>query len=88
MILKNLYLFLQNVCKNRILTNIILENEKEFNILFIQELPWFFIQTIPSSISEEGDKVISVPNYPDWLTFFKQLSNDNKHSRVLMYINV
>ena len=37
MILKNLCLFLQNIYKNRILTDIILENKKEFDILFIQK---------------------------------------------------
>ena len=35
MILKNLCLFLQNICKNRLPTKIILENKKEFDILFI-----------------------------------------------------
>ena len=45
MILK---VFLQNVHKNRILTDIILKTQKEFNIIFIQELPWSFIQAIPS----------------------------------------
>ena len=38
MIIKNIKIFLQNIQKNHILTNIILENNKNFNILFIQEL--------------------------------------------------
>ena len=54
---------LQNVCKNRILTEIILENKKEFNILFIQELPWSFIWTIPSLFSEEENKVVGALNH-------------------------
>ena len=37
MIIKNLKIFLQNVGKNKILTNIILENNKNLNIIFIQE---------------------------------------------------
>ena len=41
--LKNLCSFSQNIHKNRLLTEIILENEKEFDILYIQELPWSFI---------------------------------------------
>ena len=39
MILKNLEIFLQNFQKNKILMEIILENKKEFNIIFIQESP-------------------------------------------------
>ena len=39
MILKSLNFFLQNVYKNRLLTDTILENNKNFNILFIQESP-------------------------------------------------
>ena len=35
MIIKNLRMFLQNVCKNYLLTKFILENQKEFDILFI-----------------------------------------------------
>jgi len=63
MILKTLYLFSQNVYKNRTLTDIIIENNKEFDILFIQEPSWLFIQTVPSLTSEEGDKVVDTPNY-------------------------
>ena len=39
MIIRNLKIFLQNVWKNRLLTDIILENKKELDIIFIQELP-------------------------------------------------
>ena len=38
MIIKSLKIFLQNIYKNWFLTEIILENQKDFNILFIQEL--------------------------------------------------
>jgi len=65
MILKSLQLFSQNVQKNKTLTNIILENQKAFDILFIQEPPWLFTCTILSSSSEKGDKVIGAPNHPD-----------------------
>ena len=43
MIIRNLKIFLQNVQKNGLLTDIILENKKEFDITFIQELLWSFI---------------------------------------------
>ena len=38
MIIKEIKIFLQNVQKNRSLTNTILEEQKEFDIIFIQEL--------------------------------------------------
>jgi len=37
MIIKYLKLFLQNVYKNKLLTDTILENNENFDILFIQE---------------------------------------------------
>jgi len=85
--LKNLCSFSQNIHKNRLLTEIILENKKEFDILFIQELPWSFIQNIPSSSNKEGNKIIGISNHPIWIIFSIQLSNANKHPRVITYIN-
>jgi len=35
--------FLQNISKNKIITDIILENGKNFDILFIQKPPWLVI---------------------------------------------
>ena len=35
MILKNLKIFSQKIWKNKLLTNIILENKKKFNIVFV-----------------------------------------------------
>jgi len=61
MIIKNIKLFSQNVQKNKLLTNTILETNKDFDIIFIQELPWLFIRFIPSSLSKEGDSLVSVP---------------------------
>ena len=37
MILKSFKNFLQNICKNCFLTDFILENNKNINIIFIQE---------------------------------------------------
>ena len=37
----------------------------DFNIIFIQELPYLFIYSILSSLSEEGDSVANAPNHPD-----------------------
>ena len=51
MILKSLNLFSQNIHKNRLLTKTILENSKNYDILFIQKPPWLIICQIPSSLS-------------------------------------
>ena len=45
------------------LIKIILENKKEFDIIFIQKILWSYIQTISSSNNEEGDKVVSISNH-------------------------
>ena len=88
MILKDLKIFSQNVHKNYLLTNLILENNKNFDIVFIQEPPWFIIWTILSLTSEEDEEIISTSNYLLWAIFSKQLVNENKHPRVITYINV
>jgi len=40
MIIKNLKIFLQNVRKNSLIVNIILELLTHFDIILIQEPPW------------------------------------------------
>jgi len=88
MILKSLKIFSQNVHKNRLLVDTILENNKNINILFIQEPSWSIICNIPSFISEEGEKIVGVPNHPLWTMFAKTLNTENEHLRVLTYINI
>ena len=65
MILKNLSLYLQNIHKNKVFINTILEAKKDFDIIFIQKPPWNIICSIPSSTSKKRDKVIDTSNYPD-----------------------
>jgi len=43
----------------------ILETQISFNIIFIQELSWFSIRSIPSSTSCESIKLVEVPNHPN-----------------------
>ena len=62
--LKTLKIFSQNIHKNYLLTNIILENNKNFNILFIQKPPWSIICTILSSTFKEDEDIIGVSNHP------------------------
>jgi len=63
MILKSLKFFSQNVHKNRLLTDIILENDKNFNIIFIQEPHWSIIHSILGSMSEEGEMIVRAPHH-------------------------
>jgi len=49
MIIKNLKFFSQNVYKNYLLTDLILENNKNFDIIFIQKPLWSVIQSILST---------------------------------------
>ena len=63
MILKSLKILSQNVHKNRLLTDTLLENKKDFNILFIQEPPWSIICSILSSISKEEEEIVDAPNH-------------------------
>ena len=88
MILKNINIFSQNVYKNNLLTNTILEAQTKFNIIFIQELPWSFIRSISSSSNREGDKLVGVPNYSYWINFSRNPSNPNNSPRIITYINI
>ena len=88
MILKSLKTFSQNIHKNRLLTNTILENNKNFNIIFIQESLWSIIYNIPSSISEEGEVIVRAFYYLLWMLFTRLLHIENDYPRVLTYINI
>jgi len=87
MIFTNIKIFLQNICKNNLLTNTILETQKDFDIIFIQELSWLIICSIPSLLSEEGEYLVGVLNHPNWLTFSRNVSNDYDSSRVVSYFH-
>ena len=63
--IKNIRIFSQNVCKKKLLTNTILEVQKDFNIIFIQELPWSIICAISSLSSKEEEHLVRVLNHPN-----------------------
>jgi len=68
--------------------NTILKLKVEYDIVFIQELSWSTIWTIPSSRSCEGELLVGVVNHPNWLTFFRSLESESDYSRVVTYINI
>jgi len=88
MIKHNLKIFSQNVRKNKVLTDIILETQKNLaNIIFIQELPRSLIRCIPSYSNPMGDLLYSISNHPEWILFICQDTTQENYARVATYVN-
>ena len=88
MIFKDLKIFSQNVWKNNLIVNIILELKVDFNIIFIQEPSWSTILTIPSLRNHEGESLVGITNYPNWLIFSRSSEMENDYPRVVIYVNI
>ena len=80
--------FSQNVWKNLLIINTILETQTDFNIIFIQELLWSAICTIPSASNQEGKILVGTTHHLNWLSFARTLLSQSDTSRVLVYINI
>jgi len=66
MIKDNLKIFSQNVRKNKVLTDIILETQKNLaDIISIQEPPRSFIRHIPSYSNPMGDLLYGTSSHPE-----------------------
>ena len=88
MIIKDLRIFSQNVQKNNLIMNTILKVNAEFNIIFIQELSWSTICSIPSSRNCEGESLVEVVNHSNWLTFFRSLETESNYPRIVTYVKI
>ena len=88
MICDYLKLYSQNIYKNDLIVNAILEIQSSFDIIFIQEPPWLVIQSISSSTNYEGEELVGVIHHLNWLTFARALSNLSDYPRVIAYINI
>ena len=88
MIVQNLKIFSQNVCKNSLITNTILETLSQFDIILIQEPPWSEIQKIPSSSNCDGKPLVGTYHHPNWIVFARLPSNGNGSPRVISYVNI
>ena len=88
MIVKDLKIFSQNVRKNNFIINTILKVNYNFDIIFIQELFWTTIRSIPSSVNCEGILLVGVPNHPNWLIFARESDSANDSPRVIIYVNI
>jgi len=88
MIKQNLKIFSQNVRKNKVLTDIILENNKNTaDIIFIQKPPRFLIQCIPSHINPLGNLLYGIPSHLEWILFICQDHTQDNYARVTTYVN-
>ena len=65
MILRNLNILLQNVRKNHLIVNTILETQSYFNIILIQEPPWSVIRQVLSTANSEGENFIGTVHHPN-----------------------
>jgi len=88
MIIKNLKIFSQHIYKNISMVNTILETHLHFDIIFIQEPSWSTICTILNTLSKKREKLVSVPNYPNWITFSRLSTKEKDFPRVISYINI
>jgi len=87
-ILKNLKIFSQNIRKNHLIINTILETQSHFDIVLIQEPPWSIIHKVPSTLNSEGKDFIGTVHHPNWLLFTSISANKSTSPRVTVYINI
>jgi len=84
----NLQIFSQNVKKNKILTDIILEEQKNISdITLIQELPCYLIHNLSSNTNSKGDLLYSAPKHSEWLFLIWNSSSINNIPCIITYIN-
>ena len=88
MIVKNLKILSQNICKNSLIINTLLEIQNQFDIIFIQEPPWSKIHKIPSSSSCNGEPLMRTNYHPNWISFARFPLERSDSPRVIVYINI
>ena len=88
MILKSLKILSQNVQKNYLIINTILETQLLFDIILIQEPPWSIICKVPSTSSSKGKNFVGTVHHPNWLLFVINPMNKATPPRVTAYINI
>jgi len=88
MIVENLKIFSQNVCKNSLLVNTLLKTLTHFDIILIQEPPWSEIRKILSSLNCKGDLLMGSNHHSNWTIYARIPSNDKDFPRVLVYVNI
>src|SRR5215467_187757 len=85
--LKDICIFSQNVNKNYLHVDSLLETLKnDFDMIFIQEPPRWVIRQAPSPSNPEGEDVIGAPKHPDWI-YMVRPPQCNLNPRVMAYVN-
>ena len=88
MIREALHIYSQNVRKNKTLTDIILEtNKNNIDILFIQKPPRYITKHVPSPQNIEGTPVYGHPSHPEWTLYAQQPTQQDDIPRTITYIN-
>ena len=80
--------FSQNIRKNKLIVDTILETQFSYDIIFIQEPPWSIIYSISSSNNCEEEPLVGIPHHPNWITFTRPPSNQLDYPRVMTFINI
>jgi len=80
--------FSQNIRKNKLIVDTILETQFSYDIVFIQEPSWSIIHSIPSSNNCEGEPLVGVPHHPNWTMFARLPSNQSDYPRAMTFINI
>ena len=86
--LKSLKILFQNVHKNTLIIQTLLETQKDYDIILIQELPWSEIRKILSPSNSEGDLLIGTSHHPNWIMFGRTPVDSNDLPRVISYVNI
>jgi len=80
--------FSQNVRKNKLIVDTILDTQFSYDIIFIQEPLWSIIHSVPSSNNCQEEPLVGIPHHPNWITFARPLSNQLDYPRVMTFINI
>ena len=82
-----LCIYSQNVWKNYVLVNSLLEFQKDlYDILFIQKPPWNLIHFAPSTTASGSNEVIGTPIYPEWTQVVQFSQSSEQTPRVMCFI--
>ena len=80
--------FSQNVRKNKLIVDTILETQSLYDIIFIQEPLWFIIHSIPSFNNCKGEPLVGVSHHSNWIMFTRSPFNQLDYPRVVSFINM
>ncbi len=81
-------IFSQNIRKNSLIINTLLDTLNQFDIILIQEPPWSEIRKIPSTMNSNGKPLIGTSHHPNWISFTRIPLDEKDFPRVITYVNI